>query len=98
MIEGGVSKTRWATKLSSTTIYSPGRVNALSNPNRVFSDSEQVNGGYSFADSNVDSDAAEAPVAVQLVNNNQKPINSFGYVVPTYTIPPTVNFNFSIVS
>lgn len=96
MIEGGVSKTRWATKLSSATTYSPGRVNALSNRNRVLSDAKQVNGDYSFADSRM-SAATAAAVASQLDMFSQKPINSFGYVVPTSTIPPTRNFNFSIV-
>ena len=94
MTEGGISKTRCATKLSSITSCAPDRANAFPNQNRALSDAKQVNGDYSFADSSVSS-ATAAGVAGRLVMYSQKLINPFEYV-PTYSITPTGNFNFPL--
>ena len=95
MIEGGISKTRCATRLSPITSCDPGRANALPNQreqNRALFDAEQVNGDhYSFADSSVSS--AAAGVAGRLVMYSQQLINSFGYV-PTITTSDTETLIF----
>lgn len=80
MIEGGISKTRCATKLPA-----PDRTGTLpiqeNKQNTMLSDTEQVNRDYSFADSSMSS--AAAGVAGRLVMYSQKLVNSFGYVPST---------------
>jgi hypothetical protein len=94
VIEGGISKTRCATKFSSIT--SPGRANALPNQYRALSDTEQqVNGDHSFADLSVSSAAAGA--AGRLVMYSQKLTNSFGYVPTMYYLRPGTLIFFCLV-
>jgi hypothetical protein len=78
VIEGGISKTRCAAKLTV-----PDRTGTLpiheKKQNTMLSDTEQVNRDHSFADSSMSS--AAAGVAGRLVTYSQKLANSFGYVL-----------------